>query len=243
VQPQVALAGDNSFTGFTSPVAGSRWRLEYSPTVGSFNFQTALADYRKYVFMQPFTLAFRAMHYGRYGKDSENGQLYPLYLGEETLIRGYGYGSIDPSTECTSSAPQGAGSCPVLDRMFGSRLAVANLEFRIPLFGTSEFGLLNMPYLPVELSPFFDAGVAYTSTEAPDWRLTRDAGSPINCQNNTSVQQFTFSSCADRVPVFSTGLSARINVLGYLILEAYFAHPFQRPQKSWVWGFQLAPGW
>ena len=243
VQPQVALAGDNSFAAFTSPVAGSRWRLEYSPTVGSFNFQTALADYRKYVFMQPFSLAFRAMHYGRYGKDSENGQLYPLYLGEETLIRGYGYGSIDPSTECTSRAQQAPGSCPVLDRLFGSRLAVANLEFRIPLFGTSEFGLLDIPFLPVELSPFFDAGVAYTSTEAPDWRLTRDAGSPLTCNNSSSVQQFTFSGCADRIPVFSTGLSARINVLGYLILEAYFAHPFQRPEKSWVWGFQLAPGW
>jgi hypothetical protein len=26
-------------------------------------------------------------------------------------------------------------------------------------------------------------------------------------------------------------------------MEAYAAHPFQRPKKNWVWGFQLAPGW
>jgi len=32
-------------------------------------------------------------------------------------------------------------------------------------------------------------------------------------------------------------------VLGYAILEAYLAHPFQRPTKGWLWGFQLVPGW
>jgi len=46
-----------------------------------------------------------------------------------------------------------------------------------------------------------------------------------------------------RTPVVSSGLSARFNVLGYAILEAYVAHPFQRPGKNWLWGFQLVPGW
>jgi hypothetical protein len=43
--------------------------------------------------------------------------------------------------------------------------------------------------------------------------------------------------------VFSAGLSARANLFGYAVFEVYYAHPFQRPNKSWVLGFQLAPGW
>lgn len=239
--PTLALVGDNAFAAFTSPIDGGRYRLEYSPTVGNINFQTVLADYRRYLFMRPVTLAFRGVHYGRYGKDSDNGRLAPLFLGEEQLIRGYGYGSFDPA-ECGQSQ----NSCPVFDRLFGSRMAVANVELRIPVLGTSEFGLLNIPFLPTELSPFFDAGLSYTGNQRPDFRFTRDVNAQAaNC--TASAPSRTLNSfplpCADRIPVFSTGLSARVNFLGYLIFEAYIAHPFQRPTKNWVTGFQLAPGW
>ena len=66
-----------------------------------------------------------------------------------------------------------------------------------------------------------------------------------NCQNQPLVDAERTSAivCTDRIPVFSTGVSARFNFLGYVIFEAYIAHPFQRPGKNWVWGFQLAPGW
>ena len=244
-QPSVALVGDNSFSAFTSPVAGSRWRLEYSPTIGNITFQTLLADYRRYFYLRPITFAVRGIHYGRYGKDSENGtQLYPLYLGEETLMRGYGYGSFE-SRECVAEGGgSAASSCPVFDRLFGSRLLVANAEFRLPLFGTREFGLLNFPFLPTEVAPFFDAGVAYTSHQSPDFRFATSANeAPASCAN----QQFDPNNrplpCASRIPVFSTGVSFRVNFLGYMIFEAYVAHPFQRPDRNWVWGFQLAPGW
>ena len=46
-----------------------------------------------------------------------------------------------------------------------------------------------------------------------------------------------------RIPVVSAGLSARVNLLGYAVIEAYYARPFQRPGKGWVYGIQLAPGW
>jgi outer membrane protein assembly factor BamA len=191
------------------------------------------------------------LSYGRYGKDAESGRLSPLYLGEETLIRGYGFGSIT-NEECLRGAtPQS--TCPVFDRMLGSRLGVFNAELRIPLIGGSEFGLLNFPFLPTEIAPFFDAGVAYASNQPPDFRFSTnpsDASSHVsaNCQNQQVNQQdFTTGgfgiACTDRIPVFSTGISARINFLGYMIFEAYLAHPFQRPGKNWVTGFQLAPGW
>jgi len=142
-------------------------------------------------------------------------------VGYESYIRGYSAESFD-GTECTSAAA-GSNNCPTFDRLIGSRLAVANLELRVPLFGTREFGLINLPFLPTEIAPFVDAGVAWTSESAPVWRFERRS--------------------ADRVPVFSTGVSARMNVFGYVVVEAYYAYPFQRPDRRGHFGFQLAPGW
>jgi outer membrane protein assembly factor BamA len=242
-QGQLALVGDNSFAAFTSPITGSRYRLEVGPVFGNVVFNTALADGRKYFFKRPVTLAFRGVHYGRYGRDADNyDRLSPLYLGEETLIRGYGYGSFTLD-ECSNSSTGPSGSCPVFDRLLGSKLGVFNAELRIPVFGTSSFGLLNFPYLPLEVSPFFDAGLAWSNGQNPDLRFTsNDTSVPANCAGQTTQQGFTIP-CADRIPVFSTGVSFRFNVLGYMILETYVAHPFQRPSKKWVVGIQLAPGW
>jgi hypothetical protein len=87
----------------------------------------------------------------------------------------------------------------------------------------SELGLINFPLLPLEVSPSFDAGLAWTADESPELEFSRRSDA--------------------RVPVFSTGVSARANILGYVILEAYYAYPFQRPDKGWHWGFNLSPGW
>jgi len=243
-QANVALVGDNSFAAFTSPISGTRYRLEAAPTVGSVRFNTALADFRRYIFkLRPTTLAFRAFHYGRYGGDADNyNKISPLFLGEETLIRGYGYSTLQ--SECQQTADQTTGRCGVFDRLFGSRIAVVNLEYRIPLFGTASFGLVDFPYLPLEVSPFFDAGLAWTADQPPDLRFVSgsDNSPPAACVNKTTQQGYAVP-CADRTPVFSTGVSFRANVLGYMILETYVAHPLQRNYKSWVVGIQLAPGW
>jgi hypothetical protein len=135
--------------------------------------------------------------------------------------------------------------------MFGSRVMLGNAEFRIPLFGTPEFGLINLPFLPTEIAPFFDAGIAYAQNQNPSFKFAReDETIPQACdisqkQNPTQdeIQHAAYYGCAERIPVFSTGLSMRFNLFGYAIMEAYIAHPFQRPKKNWVWGFQLAPGW
>ena len=213
----VAYVGDNAYDAFTGPVQGTRYRLEVSPTFGSLKYTTALADYRRYFFMRPFTLAFRGLHYGRYGRDAEDPRQYQIYLGEETILRGYGYGSFT-SDECNQN------SCAVLQNLFGSRIAVASAEFRIPLFGVPEYGLLNFPYLPTTIAPFFDAGEAWTSGESPHFAV----------EGKNSVQ---------RGIVTSAGLSARMNLLGYAVFEAYVARPFQRPGRGWVVGLQLAPAW
>ncbi len=220
LEGSLALVGDYSYFGFTSPVAGGRYRFEIAPTTGSLTFGTLLADYRRYLFMQPFTLALRGMHYGRYGGDSEDPNLTPIFLGRETLIRGYAVESFDPE-ECT--LVQGSTGCPEFDRLVGSRIGVANFEFRIPLFGTAEYGIFETRLLPVEIAPFLDAGIAWTSDEEPKFEFSRES--------------------LERVPVFSGGMSARLNLFGYAVLEVYYAYPFQRPEAGWHLGFNLAPGW
>jgi hypothetical protein len=253
LEPSVALVGDNSYSAFTSPVDGERYRLQVTPTFGSAVYQTVVADYRRYLFYRPFTVAFRGVSLGRYGSGAENiNSTFPFNLGDETLMRGYGYGSFT-NDECVVSGANAnslaaqAGGCPVLQRLFGSKVAVVNAEIRIPLFGTEGFGLFNFPFLPTEMAPFFDAGVSYTNEQLPDFRFATSANEiPNKCANPTTdaqAQQLAYYPCADRIPVMSTGVSFRFNLLGYAIMEAYLAHPFQRPTKNWVWGFQLAPGW
>ena len=248
-EPSVALVTDNSFDAFTSPVEGGRSRIQYTLTTGSVTYSTALADFRKYFFARPFTFAVRGLSLGRYGNGAEDrNTTWPIYLGDETLLRGYGYNSFSSSECVVQGASQQASQtgCPVFDRLFGSKVAVANAELRIPLFGVEGFGLLNFPYLPTEVAPFFDAGVSYTNSQTPDWRVTSAANTIPNCGSSTTIALDATQSlypCADRIPVFSTGVSFRFNLMGYAILEAYLAHPFQRPQKNWIWGFQLAPGW
>jgi hypothetical protein len=254
-EPSIAYVGDNSFAAFTSPVEGGRFRFQYTPTFGSVTYQTALADYRRYFFMRPVTFAIRGLTLGRYGSGSQDpNATWPIYLGEETLMRGYGYGSFT-SDECSASqgsSQSGTLTCPVFDRLFGSKVAVINSEFRIPVFGTEGFGLINFPYLPLEVAPFVDAGVSWTNQQGPDLRLATSANTvPTNCvasappppNNSVIAPQQAFYPCADRIPVFSTGVSFRVNLMGYAIIETYVAHPFQRPSKNWVWGVQLAPGW
>src|SRR5690606_365578 len=140
-----ADVGDNSYFGFTGPIAGQRFRVEGSAALGTLNFASALADYRRYFFPRPFTIAFRAMHYGRYGSDAEDDRLGLLYVGSPYLMRGYDYGSFDIS-ECT---PTTDGRCPEYDRLNGSRVGVVNLELRIPLLGPAPLSIINFPYMPI----------------------------------------------------------------------------------------------
>jgi outer membrane protein assembly factor BamA len=223
-QGSVALVGDASSFGFTSPISGSRYRIEASSTLGTLDYHSLLVDYRKYMFRKPFTLAVRGMHYGLYGKDAESERLGVMYVGDGSLVRGYSYSSFS-SADCVSSGTGGlAGStCPQFDRLVGSRLALANAELRIPLFGTSGFGLIPSPLPPIEIAPFVDAGVAWTKSSGP-------------------VLNFA-STSSDRTPVVSTGIASRINLFGFAVFEVYYAHPFQRPGRRGVWGFVLQPGW
>ncbi|HEX6589379.1 MAG TPA: basic secretory protein-like protein [Longimicrobiales bacterium] len=244
-----AYVGDNSYFGFTSPVAGGRFRYELSPTVGTLNFVTANADHRRYFFFNPLTIAVRGMHSGYYlGDESDTRVRDGLFLGYEWLIRGYARESFEIEEECPLTGGASAfDQCPALHRLYGSRIALANLEARLPLLGVEEFGLLNFPYLPTELVLFADAGFAWCGDDPAS--VPNGESSVVRCGPGPNGEpaedtDLTFRrDSGERVPVFSVGASTRLNILGYIILEIYYAYPFQRPDKGWHFGFNLAPGW
>ena len=220
----IAFVGDNSYSAFTSPVRGGRFRVGAETAYGTVNFHTLTFDYRRYFNNGgPVTLAARGIHLGRYGDllSLDENQLGTYFLGYETFIRGYSYQSYDQNRECNLTLS--GSSCPELDRLFGHRLGVANLELRLPFTGIEEFGLINFPYVPIEFTVFADVGMAWDSERPGTLTWSRDS--------------------PDRIPLVSTGVSARFNILGFLILEGYYAYPWQRPEKGWHLGFHVAPGW
>jgi Tol biopolymer transport system component len=115
------------------------------------------------------------------------------------------------------------GDCPMCDNISGSSIEVGNVELRLPVLGSEELGIINFPYVPTELVVFFDAGLAWRRNEPPVFKLAEDT--------------------SERVPIFSTGAALRINFGNILILQFYYAYPFQRPGSTGVFGFFIAPGW
>jgi Tol biopolymer transport system component len=211
-----AYVFDTSIFGATSPVQGQRSRFEVSPTFGTLNFAGFLADYRRYFMPANFyTLAVRGMHYGRYGRDSGDGRIFPLYIGYPWLVRGYDVGSFD-NEECIGDATT---SCAAIDRLVGSRMLIGNIEFRFPLL--RPFGVSGNMYgpVPVEVAFFADAGTAWNTGERPE----------------------IFGG--GRGGVSSAGVAFRVNLFGFAVGEFDLARPFQRPGRGWIFGFNLMPGW
>jgi WD40 repeat protein len=241
VNGTIALVRDNSFMAFTSPVRGGRSRYELGYTAGTINYLQASADWRRYFGLhRNLTFAARGLHFGRYGDLSPDGDvqvMQPNFLGFEYFIRGYSYDSFDPE-ECILSQGDAADgdSCPVRNRLFGHKVGVVSAEFRVPLLGVEEFGLINFPYVPTELVAFAEGGIAWDSN------LTNVDGTAVGVGDDP-IWEFAMDDDNRRVPVFSYGVAARMNILGFMILEAYYAIPLQRPEKGPHFGFQVAPGW
>src|SRR3546814_12816398 len=84
------------------------------------------ADYRKYFYRKPFTVAFRGMYFGRVGKDQNNDLMYPIFLGNEYFIRGYNYNSMTR----TINNQQINNDNITVDKLLGTDLAVENRQER-----------------------------------------------------------------------------------------------------------------
>jgi Tol biopolymer transport system component len=218
-QVSLAWVSDNSNFGMTSPMNGHRERFQVERYFGDANLYTTLIDYRKYFYVKPFSLAFRLYNYGLYGTGSESNAIPRLYLGNPWLIRGYQnvyYGGEEGGTFD-------------INRLTGSRIALANAEVRFPLSGPERLALIKSKWVFADLNLFFDSGMAWNRNDKVNFYTDANVGAA----NDIS-----------KAPVFSTGASLRINVLGYLIVEPFYAIPLSNGGfRNASFGLNLIPGW
>lgn len=208
-----ALVGDNSYSGLTAPLQGYRYRLGIDQNFGDLSFTGLTADARVYKYLKPVSLAFRALHYGRYGEDTNtlgaiNNIAYPWF------VRGYGYGR-NAVTDANNLSSR---------NFVGEKMLVTNFEIRMPFTGPEQLALIKSKFLLSDLNLFFDAGVAW------------DTFDQFATNNEEGLTSFKVK------PVMSAGVSARVNLFGAMILEPYWAMPIQKDTKL-VFGLNIVPGW
>jgi len=228
-----AYIGDNSFFGIGSPIRGMRYRFGVDQYFGTVRMTSLTLDYRHYHFSRPFTFAFRATHFGRYGERVDQQNIfYPLYLGFPGFVRGADIRALQ-----RLESPNIPVDDITVNNLLGSKTILVGAEIRFPLTGPRRLALIPNNFLFSEFVLFFDAGVVWRNND----RLTL---------NRSLIRQtFPLDSDPDNVghyqyPFFSVGPSVRVNLFGALILEPYLAFPFQKggPTKG-VWGLNFIPGW
>jgi hypothetical protein len=214
-ETSVALVRDTSFFGATGPLYGSRARLEVGQSIGTLQYTTLLADWRRY-FMpkRPLTFGVRAVHFGRYGRDEQHPQLLDLFAGYPEILRGYGYGSFNTEA-CRTDV--NSKECVVFDTLQGSRLFAANVEARIPARALWT-GKLEYGRVPIDVGAFFDAATTWSAGTLPAF-----AG-------------------GERAVLRSAGGFARVNVFGMMIVEVAAARPIDRPSLGWQWQIGMRQG-
>ncbi len=213
----LAYVGDYSRFGMTSPMSGHRYRFQVDRTFGEFGFWGLMADYRNYLFIPPASLAFRIMHFGRYGPDADAVQ--PIYVGNPFFVRGYSFRALRQPTGTEAGLLS-------INNLVGSKIAVVNAELRYPFTGPEQLALISSRFLFSDLVLFADGGLAWHDFDNIEfqWEPPREED--------------------QRIPVYSAGIAWRINLFGAIILEPYFAFPFQRraDRTSGTLGFHLSFG-
>jgi len=114
-----------------------------------------------------------------------------------------------------------------ISRLSGTRIAVANAELRFPFSGPERLSLIKSRYFLTDLNLFLDAGLAWNRGDEIVIGRVPDPATPTQ-----------------KYPLLSTGVSVRINLLGYLVLEPYYAFPLQNGGfRNGVFGLNFVPGW
>jgi Tol biopolymer transport system component len=212
----LAYVVDNSSFGIASPMNGSRQRFQIDKVFGAVDYWGTLADFRQYIFAKPFSFAFKAFYYGRHGSDL--GFIYPLYLGYPWLIRGY-----DNASFSNQLSIDGTGIEP--SQLMGDHMAIANFEIRFPFTGPERLTAIKSKFLFTELALFADAGLAWFDKD-------------------DIMFKWKTNDITKRIPVVSTGISLRVNLFGMLIIEPFYAIPFQLGGiDAATFGLNFTPGW
>ena len=135
---------------------------------------------------------------------------------------------LDPIVELLETDNAGSARRP--------RIAFDSANNALAVWHQSDGSVLNI------WSNYYTAGVAWGTAEKIEIEDTGNAVSPrVNFDANGNQQPTTVYS---RVPALSAGISLRVNLFGAIILEPYYAIPFNRTDiKTGVFGLNFTPGW
>jgi outer membrane protein assembly factor BamA len=173
-------------------------------------FTDVRVDARRYWMpVRPLTVAARVEHIGRYGSGASDPRLTPLLVGLQTMVRGY-----DLRNFAVDACGRTATACSVIDELAGSRMALMNVELRMPLLGFLTGDLDYGRQVPIELIAFADGGALWTKHD-----------------DVTNRAQFRSIGAGGRAAVIST------------MKPPILARPFDRTARGWTVGFLLRPGW
>jgi Tol biopolymer transport system component len=211
-----AYVGDNSYFGLTAPLQGYRYRIGVEQYFGDYGYTTVLLDGRKYFYTKPFTFAVRGMSYSRFGGNSD--QVYPLYAANPYFVRGYTAKIFNTDTT------------GLIEKVAGSKLLVGNFEVRIPFTGPRRLSIIKSNFLITDLNLFFDAGLAFNDKTS----FQKEDPTPLDGRDHYVHKA-----------IMSAGVSLRVNLFNFLVLEPYYAFPISAPKETrrWVLGLNFIPGW
>lgn len=174
----MALVGDKSHFGLTSPLYGERYRLSAERSFGINNYYAINADYRKYVWLKPVSLAFRAQAYKRYEQNVNS--IVPNYIGQMGLVRGYDF--------VFNRNEEGAFGDVGFGQLLGSSFGISSFELRMPFTGPKQLALIGSNVLFTDMVFFFDAGMAFNNfsdigsdlPDAPELAMSVGASIRVN---------------------------------------------------------------
>jgi WD40 repeat protein len=226
MQEKTKLEGSPGFNLWTAGTAlvGDNSYFGLTAPLKGHRFRIGVDQYMgEFQFTAP-TLDFRVYRFYKpiglafkvyhYGRYGGNSeQLYPLYVGNPWYVRGYNSNkAIDLFINNDKN----------FNQLIGTKLLISNFEVRIPFTGPERLALIKSKIFFTDLNLFVDGGMAWT--DFSQFKSTND------------------SKYLDAIPVFSAGVSLRINLFGAMILEPYYAYPLLKESKG-SFGINFIPGW
>lgn len=220
VDGQIALVSDNTLFGYTGPVMGRRFRVQFTPVTGAYQWKQYLVDYRRYdpIIFNYLTLATRFYSDLSIGKDEE---AFPKYIARPDFVRGY-----DRNSTFYLSCPvigANPSNCSAV-QLLGSRVMVANVEARFPLIRRLELGFLPVDLPPLDGLLFYDAGLAWSRG-----------------QRVYGFRPDDYDVHSQRYPLRSYGAGLRLNLFNYAILRWDYAIPVDQTGHKGIWTWSLWP--
>ncbi|MBK6900313.1 MAG: PD40 domain-containing protein [bacterium] len=151
LQPTLTYVHDSAYYGWYGPVTGSRLLLQFAPSLaiggGTLDRRTAVLDLRRYWLpARGNTLALRLLAAASTGDDPR-----AFVLGGPFTLRGYDFYDYRTTSH-----------------LAGPKIAMANLEYRLPLLDAVYFGWpARWGFGPVGATLFLDLGAAWDDVFSP----------------------------------------------------------------------------